>query len=185
MPVPTEAVKVKKRRERACLVEVCCHRGPGSAESEWVGPLGSPDYPEKTRGSRRQAPRLREGAWPQRRWRAPPPWRPGEPLKGPRWGRAGECLHPPRRNGTFWLWSWWWDSCRSAAPLEWRRLKMRASSRWRELVPAGGTLATQELASGGRKLMTGIVLERRGGSWDAEEGGASEGTRLREEERIK
>lgn len=79
MRVPLEAVKVKKRRGRACLVGVCCHRGPGCAESEWVGPLGSPDYPEKTRGSRRQGAWLREGAWLQRCWRAPQ-WRPGESL---------------------------------------------------------------------------------------------------------
>lgn len=46
-------------------------------------------------------------------------------------------------------------------------------------------MATQELASGGWRLKTGIVLERRGGWWDAEEGGASEGTRLRKKERIK
>lgn len=43
----------------------------------------------------------------------------------------------------------------------------------------------QELAWGGWKLRTGTVLERRGGSWDAEEGGASEGTRLWKKERIK
>lgn len=57
---------------------------------------------------------------------------------------------------------------------------MKASSPWGGGVPAGGTLAMQELASGGWKLMAGIVLERRGGSWDAEEGGASERTRLEE-----
>lgn len=71
MREPTEAVKVKKRRGRACLVGVCCHQGPECAESEWVGPLGSPDYSEKKRGSRPQVPQLREGVWLQRRWRAP------------------------------------------------------------------------------------------------------------------
>lgn len=62
---------------------------------------------------------------------------------------------------------------------------MKTSSPWAGGVPAGGTLAMQEPASGGWKLMTGVVLERRGGSWGAEEGGASEGTRLWKKERIK
>lgn len=60
---------------------------------------------------------------------------------------------------------------------------MWASSLWGVGVPAGGNVGMQGLASGGWKLMTGIVLEWRGGWWDAGEGGASEGRRLWKNER--
>lgn len=69
-----EAAKVKKRKERACLVGVCCHRGPESAESEWVGPPGYPEYSGMMRGPQRQVPQQHEEGWLQLHWRAPQQW---------------------------------------------------------------------------------------------------------------
>lgn len=176
-----EAVKSRKRIDRACLGGVCCRRRPEPAGSEWAEPPGCPGHSETKTGTRGQAPQRWGGAWLQRHWR---PLQRGEWVetlspaslmsrKGRRGGQTDGCRRPRRQNGTSWLWSWRWDSCRSEEPEERRRRGRRASSPRGEGVPAGGALWRRGLASGGWTPMMGRVWERRGGWRDAGEGGAS------------
>lgn len=57
-----EAVKVRRRKDRACLGGVCCRQGPERAGSEWVEQL--------ERGTRPQVRPWWEGAGAQLHWRA-------------------------------------------------------------------------------------------------------------------